>query len=205
LAATKASSAHTHSSSHLAKAKADKEAEGFPSISGPLDTSSPLAGTSLEAKLVGQADSDDSVAVDASTTPTAPIKSASTTSSGSNGASSWLAKAKSTLNETLSSPLDDAGKVSQPANSIKDLMAETAPRAKDAHAATATSNAHSLPLSSGMIAKPNSETKPASTDTSPPPKNLYSIFSKTPSKSPTLTALGKTRAAPTRDSSSYMQ
>ena len=38
----------------------------------------------------------------------------------------------------------------------------------------------------------------ASTDTSPSPKNLYSIFSKTPSKPPALTPLGKSRVASTQ-------
>jgi len=67
--------------------------------------------------------------------------------------------------------------------------------------AIAATKAHSFPPSSGMIAKTNLETKTASTDTSPPPKNLYSIFAaKMPSKSPplTFTSLGKTRAISTK-------
>jgi len=43
-----------------------------------------------------------------------------------------------------------------------------------------------------MTVEANMESNVTATDTSPSPKNLYSIFSKTPSKPPALTALGKT-------------
>ena len=46
-----------------------------------------------------------------------------------------------------------------------------------------------------MPLEPNMGSNIASTDTSPSPKNLYNIFSKMPSKSPTLTPLGKTSPA----------
>jgi len=82
------------------------------------------------------------------------------------------------------------GTEADPSTSSKKLYAEiagTGVSASTTHATATVAGGLTMPLKSN-----------ASTDTSPAPKNLYSIFSKTPSKAPALTALGKTRPAPTQ-------
>ena len=78
-----------------------------------------------------------------------------------------------------------------PSTSSKKLYAEVAGTVVPAFTSPATATAT---VASGLTMPPESnlEGNIASTDTSPSPKNLYSIFSKMPSKSPTLTTLGKT-------------
>jgi len=126
-------------------------------------------------------------------TNVAPIAASTAAAVAVGGDATTTPSTDSTVHPTVeeASPGNTEGTPStevNPATSSKKLFAEVA--GTDAPAFTTPTTAA---VAIGTALESNGPT-----DTSPSPKNLYSIFSKTPSKSLALTGLGKTRVATTK-------